>query len=48
MDFSGPFEMSRQGNIYMVLFVDRATRFSGNFCKEQERGDSSGSYEEVH
>ena len=26
VDFSGPFETSMQGNIYMVLFVDRATR----------------------
>ena len=26
VDFSGPFETSRQGNIYMCLFVDRRTR----------------------
>ena len=26
VDFSGPFEVSMQGNIYVVLFVDRATR----------------------
>ena len=26
VDFSGPFEVSLQGNVYLVMFVDRATR----------------------
>ena len=36
VDFSGPFEMSMQGNIYMVLFVDRSTRLIvGIFVKNK-------------
>jgi len=36
VDFSGPFEMSMQGNMYMVLFVDRATRLIvGIFVKNK-------------
>ena len=31
VDFSGPFEVSMQGNIYMLLFVDRATRLIVGF-----------------
>jgi len=37
VDFSGPFETSMQGNIYMVLFVDRATRLIvGIFVKNED------------
>ena len=36
VNFSGPFEISMQGNIYMVLFVDRATRLiTGIFIKNK-------------
>jgi len=36
VDFSGPFETSMQGNVYMVLFVDRATRLIiGIFVKNK-------------
>ena len=36
VDFSGPFEVSMQRNMYMVLFVDRATRLIvGIFVKNK-------------
>jgi len=35
VDYSGPFDVSRQGNHYMVLFVDRHTRLMiGFFAKK--------------
>ena len=38
VDFSGSFEVSMQGNTYMVLFVDRATRLIvGIFVKIRTR-----------
>ena len=38
VDFSGPFEVSMQGNIYMVLFLDRATRLIvGIFVKNKNK-----------
>ena len=37
VDYSGPFEVSRQGNHYMVLFVDRHTRLIiGFFVKKKD------------
>ena len=36
VDFSGPFETSRQGNIYVCLFIDRRTRLIlGFFAKKK-------------
>jgi len=37
VDYSGPFEVSRQGNHYIVLFVDRHTRLIiGFFVKKKD------------
>ena len=43
VDFSGPFETSRQGNIYMCLFVDRRTRLIvGFFAKRKTEETAMG------
>ena len=41
MDFSGPFEVSLQGNVYLVLFVDRATRLIIGFFVKNKDDDTA-------
>jgi hypothetical protein len=41
VDFSGPFEVSLQGNVYLVLFVDRASRLVVGFFVKNKDDDTA-------